>query len=87
MALHSPQQIVLSNTLVGQVSLNNIHTHELVVPLSAQVATTPIDMDYFGHCGAGRFRDTLLPRSKCGAGEARVPSAATASTKNDKSKR
>ena len=49
--------------------------------LSAQVATTPIDMDYFGRCGAGHFRDTLLPVSKCGAGEARVPSAAIASTK------
>jgi len=49
--------------------------------LSAQVATTPIDMDYFGRCGAGHFRDTLLTVSKCGAGEARVPSAAIASTK------
>ena len=72
---------MLRNTLVGQVTLNNIHSHELVVSLSAQVATTPIDMDYFEPCGAGRFRDTLLPVSKFGASGARVPSEAMASTK------
>ena len=49
--------------------------------LSAQAATAPIDMDYFGLCGAGRFRDTLLFVNKCGAGGVRVLSAAIASTK------
>ena len=52
-----------------------------MVFLSVQVATTPIDMDYFGRCGADHFRDTLLPDSHRGAGGARVSSAAIASTK------
>ena len=64
--------------IVGSIIIAN---RKRIMFLSAQVATTPIDMDYFGLCGTGRFRDTLLPVNKCGAGEARVSSAAIASTK------
>jgi len=85
MALHSPQQIALSKrTAMRQIDIGAsiiVPNRERMVFLGAQVAITPIDMDYFGLWGTGCFWDTLLPVSKCGAGEALVPSAAIASTK------